>query len=202
MRRLGATVDYERRTPKGSTGTEAQLIVQEMKLQGIDNVFVHVSPIFFMQLLQQARSQDYRPRWVGIANIAGNDDVARIGCRNGALRRNRFVSPMPAFSDRHRFDPAFARAMKSIYGERGDHVAWLGWAAAKAAARLLENTGRNLTGDRFVRSTERSRRVRTGVLPMISFRKDDHFGGRGVHVLRARCRDERWHTIRTFEKGF
>jgi hypothetical protein len=114
----------------------------------------------------------------------------------------RALSPLPAFADHRDFDRTYAAAMRKTYSDIGDMVTWLGWGTSRQLAKLLERAGRDLSRGRFVRRTEQARKVRTGILPALNFTRRDHMGGRGIHVLKARCRDERWHTLLRFKRGF
>lgn len=203
MRKKGAALDYDRAVSRSSGQSEAQAAVAEMKAAGIDNVFVLTSPVWFLQVLQAARSQGYRPTWVGIDGIPlAGDTLATVGCRNGNLGRSQFLSPVPAFASRDSFDRAHDRAMNRVYGEKGDSITWLGWTGSKAIRKLLERAGRDLTRSRFASKVERTRNVRTHILPRFGFRPRDHFGGRGTHLLSVDCGKERWVTVRRFVENF
>lgn len=203
MSKKKASLDYDRSVSRNASQSEAQAVVAEMKAARIKNVFILSSPVWFLQVLQAARNQNYRPRWVGIDGIPlSGDAVTTAGCRNGNIRRSRFLSPLPAFGDRDSFDRRHDRAMRRVYEQRGDSITWLGWAGSKAIRKLLERTGRDLTRRRFAERVESMRRARTEILPTFGFEPDDHFGGRGTHVLSVRCSDERWVTVRRFVENF
>ena len=203
MARRNARLVYNRAVSRNASQTEAQVVVQEMKAAGIENVFILTSPVWFIQVLQAARSQDYRPMWVGIDPMAlAGDTLASVGCRNGTLDRSRFLSPLPAYSDRDSFDPRHDRAIRRVYDNGGDSITWLGWAGSKAIRKLLERAGRDLTRRRFERSSERTRVVRTHVLPRFGFTPRDHFGGKATHVLKVDCGDRQWVTVRRFVRDF
>ncbi|HYI44199.1 MAG TPA: ABC transporter substrate-binding protein [Actinomycetota bacterium] len=191
-----ATVDYDRAVNKNASSSEAQAIIQELKLAGVENVFVLVRSTFFLQLLKAADSQDYHPRWTGIGITAtASDEIAKIGCEgNQAISGARFFSPLPAFVNRDRFDPNYSRAMREIYESQGDNISWLGWATSRHLAKLLERAGRKLTRGRFANRTERARRVKTGIMPPLRFSPRDHFGGRAIYVLKPDCSAQRWVT--------
>lgn len=158
-----------------------------------------------LQVLQAAKTQGYAPLWNGVGlTMTISDEVARIGCRNGTIGGARFLSFLPAFEDRDRFDPVYDRAMNTVYPneDSGDAVVWLGWATSKALKDMLDLPGRRLTRKRFIRLAQSGKTMRTGILPAVRFTKNDHFAGNATHVLRARCTDERWHTIRSFVKDF
>jgi branched-chain amino acid transport system substrate-binding protein len=201
MENRRARVHYDRAISRGSGTAEANAVIAEMDARGIDNVFVLVSPIFFIQLLRAADDQNYHPRWTGIGiTMSINDEIVEAGCPS--IRGARFFSPIPAFVDRNEFDRSYGRAMRRLYSERGDAISWLGWATSRPLAKLLNRAGRKLTRKRFIRRAERSRLIKTGVLPRIRFRPRDQFGGLGTHVLAPNCRDERWHTRARFKQDF
>jgi ABC-type branched-subunit amino acid transport system substrate-binding protein len=203
MRDRNAEVHYDRSISKASGANEARAVVQEMQAADIDNVFVLTSPAFFIQLLDAADQANYYPLWTGIGiTMTVGDTVVRTACRNGGIGRVSFLSPVPAFAGRDRFDLKHDRAMRAIYNEKGDSITWLGWATSVATAKMLDRAGRDLTRRRFVRRLEGTGGFKTAILPRFRFRPNDHFGGNAIHVLRARCNDKRWHTVRTFVRDF
>lgn len=203
MSRRDVPVSFVRSIPKNAGTSEARLVVQEMQAAGVQNVFFHHTPIFFMNVLKQADTAGFRPQWTGIdSGATRSDQVVDVSCAGGvSIDGARFLSPLPAFVDRDGFDRRHDRAMRRIYGAPGDSVTWLGWATSKALKKMLEQPGRRLTRARFERTVERSR-IRTGILPSARFRPWDHFGGRAMHLLKAECSDRRWHTARRFVRDF
>lgn len=206
---VGAPVAYDSAVSKGAGTGEARAVVQQMKSEGIENVFVLTSPVWFLQVLSEARAQQYEPQWVGVGITKGLDTVASLGCRNGTLNRAKFFSPFPAWADIDRFDPDFKKAVHAIYPEKddGDDIMVIGWGMAKVMAPLLAAPERDLTRERFVYFAERQRGIKTGVYPAVSFSPDDHFGGSQVHVNEAQCSgykagDNRWHTITSNASDF
>lgn len=209
MDRAGARVAYDRGVCKCATQTDAQTVVQEMKAAGIENVYVLTSPVWFLQVLQAAKTQNYTPQWVGVGITKALDTVASVGCRNGTINRAKFFSPYPAWAEIDRFDTEFKRAIRAVYPEKGggDDIMVIPWGISKIIGRLFEAAGPNLTRGGFVQSGERQRNVKTGVYPPVTFSPNDHFGGTQVHVNEAQCSgykagDNRWHTIQPFVSNF
>lgn len=209
MKERGAPVAYDRAVSKGAGSGEAQAVVQEMKSRGVENVYVLASPVWFLQVLQAARTQEYEPQWVGVGITKTLDTVASVGCRNGTLNRAKFFSPFPAWADIDRFDPNFRKAVRTIYPEEGDgdDIMVIGWGLAKVLEALLDAPERTLTRERLTHFAERLRNIKTGVYPPVSFAPDDHRGGTQVHLNEAQCTgykagDNRWHTIRSFVDDF
>jgi branched-chain amino acid transport system substrate-binding protein len=203
MQRRDASIDYDRAVSRNAGIGEARLIVEEMRVAGIDIVFFMHTPTFFINVLRQADTQEFRPLWTGIgAGLGGNDALVDVACGGGnSIDGARFLTFLPAFRDRNRFGPRHDRAMSQIYSDPGDYITWQGWSTSKVIKKMLDRAGRHLTRRRFVRSTERAR-FRSAILPQVRFEPRDHFGGRGVHVLRASCQDRRWHTVRAFVRDF
>ena len=203
MEKRGAAITFDRSVPKTATQTHAQETVAEMKALGIDNVFIMTTPVWFLQVLQSAGSQGFRPLWTGPSTITTSGDaVAAVACRQDNFGNTRFLSPLPAFHDRDDFDLKHDRAMRKIYDANGDSITWLGWAGSKAIARLLDGADRDLTRRRFARRTERDRRFQTGIFPPFGFTPRDHFGGKRVHVLKMDCNRRAWVTARRSVRNF
>jgi ABC-type branched-subunit amino acid transport system substrate-binding protein len=203
MQKQGADVVYDRAVSKGAGQTEAQTVVQEMRAAGLENVFVLTSPVWFLQLLKAADTQQYKPQWVGVGITMTFDTVANVGCKgNSAIDKAKFFAPFPAWIDRNKFDAEYDKAMGAVYGGQGDDFVWLGWAASKQLRGLLESAGKNLTREGFIASTEHVRNLKTGILPTLNYSPTDHLGANEVHVNEARCSDSRWHTIQSFVSDF
>lgn len=202
MTNLGADVHYERDVPRTAGTAEARLIIEEMRLARIENVFVLTTPVFFLQLLNQASTQDFHPLWTGVGLTMTHDTVAVVGCRDDSNIRARFFSPYPAFADRDRFDPDFDDAVQAFHpNEEGDDFMWFLWAQSRVLHEMLDEPGKRLTRNRLVSRVERTT-IRTGITPPLRYQPDDHFGGRAVHVLALDCSQQRWETRRTFVSGF
>lgn len=205
MERRGAEIAYDRAVAHGAGTTEAQLVVQEMKAAGVENVLVLASPVWWLQVLQAANSQGYHPLWSGVGiTMTFSDHVPGTSCNNGdSIDGATFVSPLPSWAERNNFDPTHDRALKRIYPEAGggDSMTWMGWATSQALKDMLDESGRRLTRARFARRLL-GKTMRTGILPPVRFTRNDHFGGNSTHLLKARCTDERWHTVRRFVKDF
>lgn len=196
-----ASVHYTRQISRSAGTTEARVLVEEMKAAQIENVFILTSPVFFLQLLNQSNTQDFHPLWTGIGLTMTFDTVAQVACRNDDSVRARFFSPYPAFADRSRFDPDFDRAVGLFHGGNGDDFMWQLWAQSRVLRKMLEQPGKRLTRDRFASTVERST-IRTGIIPKLVYRPNDHFGGAAVHVLKLDCTRQRWVTTKTFARDF
>ena len=205
-RAKGMKIHYDRAVCKCATSTEAATVVQEMNAAGIKNVYVLVSPVWWLQVLQAAKGQRYEPQWTGVGITKTFDTVAQVGCRNGTIDRAKFFSPFPAWVDAAKYDADFYKAVAAHYPEenngKGDDFMLLGWAASKVGAELFQRAGKNLTREGFIYSTERAKNVKTGTFPTLNFSPSDHFGANTVTVAEARCSDARWHTLFSYTSDF
>lgn len=204
MSERNASVHYDRAVNNNAGAQEAAIVVSEMKAAGIDNVFVLTAPVFFIQVLKQANSQGFFPRWVGIGPTMTYDTVLSAACPDGvSVQSARFFALVPPVQESDRFDPAFRKAVRKFHPEQqADSYMFEEWGAQKVIAEMLRAAGRRLTRPRFVARVERSDRIRTGVMPPVDFAPADHFGGRKIHLLKADCAARRWRTARAFIGDF
>ncbi|MEA2452686.1 MAG: branched-chain amino acid transport system substrate-binding protein [Actinomycetota bacterium] len=204
MAKQGAQIVYERRVSKGAGTTDARSVVQEMKTAGLDNVFVLTSPVWFLQVLQQANSQQFEPQWIGVGISMTFDTVATVGCGGGnSMDGAKFFSPFPAYIDSQKFDPDFRKASAKFYPQKTpDDFMWLSWSGGKTLWDMFKATGADLTREKFVYTVERMRNEENGIGPVLNFSPEDHFGANQVHVNEARCSDRKWHTIKSFVSDF
>ena len=204
MHRRNADIAYNRAVTRTAGTAEARTVVEEMKLAGIDNVFIATTPVWFIQVLKEANNQDFFPQWTGTSVTSANDMVVEISCSGGdSIDGAKFLAPYPAFGDSDRFDDRFRKAVAKFYPDTApDDFMWQLWALERVIAKMLDRAGRELTRDRFINRVERADRISTGVSPTLHYEPDDHFGARDAHLLRASCTDNRWHTARSFVSDF
>jgi ABC-type branched-subunit amino acid transport system substrate-binding protein len=206
MEKRGMDLDYDRGVCKCASQTEAQTVVQEMNAAGIENVYVLTSPVWWLQVLQSSRTQNYTPQWTGVGITKTFDTIATVGCRNGTINGSRFFSPFPAHADIDKYDSEFKKAVQAIYPEenngQGDDFMILGWAAAKVGGELFERVGKNLTRGAFVETVQNAKNVKTGTMPTLNYSPTDHYGADTTMVAEARCSDAKWHTIQTYTSNF
>jgi ABC-type branched-subunit amino acid transport system substrate-binding protein len=197
MDKKGADVEYDRAVSKTAGASEAQTLATELNQRGVQNVYVLVSPTFFLQLAQAAANQNYRPQWVGVGLSMAIDTVASVGCRNNrSLENARFLNPFPAFVDSNRFDPNFRSAGGT------DDIQFGLWGTSKVLAAMFKNTGKNLSRESFVFANERAGTIKTGVFPDLKYSTSSHFGGSAMHLNRADCANNRWVTEQAFVTDF
>ena len=206
MAQQGARLVYDRAVSKEANPTDAAAVVQEMAAAGIKNVYVLTSPVWFLQVLNAAGQQNYRPQWIGVGITMTFDTVAAAGCAdsNNNIDKAKFFAPFPAWLQSNQFDPDFRKAVQKFYPQKngGDDFMWSLWGVGKGLWRLLALPGENLTRERFIWFLERVRGFKNGIGPELNFSPDDHLGANQVHVSEARCSDRKWHTIKSFVSDF
>ena len=204
MQRQNAEIAYDRAVSNTAGQSEARLVVEEMKLAGIEHVFIGARPVWFIQVLQQANAQEFFPIWTGTSVTPANDAISEVSCNGGdTLDGAKFLSPYPAIVDSDRFDERFRKAVAKFYPDTTPNdFMWQLWALQRVIAKMLDRVGRELTRERFINRVERTDRIYTGVGPTLHYESDDHFGARDTHLLRASCTDGRWHTARSFVRDF
>ncbi|HVF53995.1 MAG TPA: ABC transporter substrate-binding protein [Actinomycetota bacterium] len=202
MSDAGADVAYDRAVSKTAGQTDAQTIATELNQQGVENVYVLTSPVWFIQLLQAAQNQGYHPQWVGVGLSMGIDTVPNVACRNqNSIQDARFLNPFPAVVDVNKYDPDFTKAGGRTDTSNGSIELGL-WGMSKVAHQLLLLPGDDLTRERFVYFAERAQGVKTGVFPDLNYAPDNHLGGDAMHLLRADCSQSRWITEQSFVSDF
>jgi branched-chain amino acid transport system substrate-binding protein len=197
----GVPISYDRQVSKNAGTSEARQVVQEMNLEGIENVFVLTSPVWWLQVLKQADTQAFQPQWVGVGISMTFDTVASVGCGGGqSIDGSKFFSPFPAWIDRARYDGDFDKAYNQFYGNSGkpsDDFVWLAWSGTKVIWEMLLETGAEPTREKFIYAVERMRNLRNGIGPVLNYSPTNHFGADSTYVSEARCSTRRWHTIVT-----
>lgn len=187
------------RHPKGDT-TWYSTYAAELESVGAEVVFILTSPLDYIRFAQTAEA-DFQ--YVGVGVSKGLNDVLRSGCPH--VGKGTFFSPFPALETAGKLDPDFQKAAKK-FGVKADDIAWAIWGASKlqhAAFKAYEQTfGTDLTREDFRAVVEASGRVSTGVYPDVNYRPDNHFGGTGVHVLKADCGSRTYRDAGTFKTGF
>ncbi|MFA9445578.1 ABC transporter substrate-binding protein [Egicoccus sp. AB-alg6-2] len=199
VKRHGLPYTTTHRHPKGDT-TWYSTLSADLEKKGAEVVFILTSPLDYIRFAQTAE-KDFQ--FVGVGVSKGLNDVLRSGCPH--VGKGTFLSPFPALETAGKFDPEFQQAA-SKFGVAADDIAWAIWGASKlqhAAFKRYEQTfGNDLTREDFRALVESAGKLSTGVYPDVNYRPDNHFGGTGVHVLRADCGSRTYKDGGTFKSGF
>lgn len=194
MEKRGAHVQYDRVVRSEANYADAQAIATELQQNHVKNVYMLVSPLFWIQVARAAAQQNYFPKWIGLYEAV--EDLIAPGCQQNAIDGAEFLNMVPAYADADRFDPDFRKAGGS------DGVQWILWGLSKAIAGMLALPGHDLTRERFEYLAARAGRIHSGVVPDLSFSPRNHFGGTALHLLRADCSKGHWVTEKAFATHF
>ncbi|MEA2488108.1 MAG: branched-chain amino acid transport system substrate-binding protein [Actinomycetota bacterium] len=190
MQSLGSKVQFDRTITSESNTTDAAALAQELKQANVQNVYMLVSPFFWLQVAHAAAQQGYHPTWLVMDE--GEEQLLQGGCENNAIDGARAFHMVPAYVDADKYDPDFHKAGGS------DDIQWIVWGLSKVIGQMLSLPGHNLTRQRFDWYLERDRTLSTGVVPQLSFTPQNHFGGQAMHLLRADCQAGHWVTEQAF----
>ena len=190
------------RHPRGQTGWYADM-ANELASRGVEVLYILTSPLDYIRFAQVANDQGHDFQYVGVGISMGLNAVLGSGCPE--VDGGRFFSPFPALETADDIDPEFNRAADK-FGTPNDDIAWAIWGSSANMHRLLERYGErfgnDLTREDFRALVEGTDQVEGGVFPPVNYTPDNHFGGQGVHVLRADCGVEEYLDDGTFKTGF
>ena len=190
------------RHPRGQTGWYADM-ANELADRGVEVLYILTSPLDYIRFAQVADDQGHDFQFVGVGISKGLNAVLSNGCPE--VDEGIFFSPFPALETADDIDPDFNRAAER-FGAPADDIAWAIWGSAKGMHTMLERYGEtfgdDLTREDFRALLEQTGPIEGGVFPPIDYSPDDHFGGQGVHVLRADCSVEEYRDAGTFQSGF
>ncbi len=162
--------------------------VRQLGQAGVEVVFIGTNPLDYIRFAQTARDQGYDFEYVGVGVTVGLNAVLRSGCPS--VGKGTFFSPVPSLDRIDELDPDF-RAAGRRFGVEVDDLALALWGLAKVKHELFKRYeatyGTDLTREDFRELTASAGAIDTNVFPRVSFAPNDHFGGTGVHVLKADC---------------
>ncbi len=197
------------RHPKGDTswyGTYAQ----KMKQAGVQVIYMLTSPVDYIRFAQVADEQyGYNPQYIGVGISMGLNAVLGSGCKDGdpeaRVGGGLFFSPFPGLDWARQNVPEFFQAAKQ-FNVPNDDIALALWGMNKVMDNLLEGYeqiyGNQLTREDFRAYVETAQNVQTGVFPVLSYSKDNHFGASQVHLLKADCSTGEYVNQGTFVSQF
>jgi branched-chain amino acid transport system substrate-binding protein len=199
----GLQVVYNKRIPKSASQNQALGIAADMSSSGADVVYFLSSPTTFLNVAAASAGQAYRPQWIGPGLTSGLNTVTQVGCSAAnSVDKAIFFSPFPQLDTIDQLDPAFRPAYGKYVGGDPDDLAVALWGLNKTVHQLFLAAGDGVTRQSFVQALEGGSTFETGVYPPMQFSPQNHFGGRGVHVLQADCASRQFKTIGTFVTGF
>jgi ABC-type branched-subunit amino acid transport system substrate-binding protein len=190
------------RHPRGQTGWYADM-ANTMADRGVEVLYILTSPLDYIRFAQVANDQGHDFQYVGVGISMGLNAVLGSGCPE--VDGGTFFSPFPALETADEIDPEFNKAAGK-FDAPSDDIAWAIWGSSKSMHKMLERYGEtfgdDLTREDFRALVEGTDKLEGGVFPPVNYTPDNHFGGQGVHVLRADCGAEEYKDAGTFKTKF
>lgn len=177
--------------------------IQSMAQNGIDVVNTLIAPVVVIELVQEADSRGYRPKYVAIGVTTVNQ-VSNVLCQSAPQSYNgaSVFFPWPGWPEvmQGKFDPEFreaankfedARSVNTVSGG-GDIVLAL-WSLSKILHEMFNIAGPAMTRQSFVASLEAGGVISTGLYPDLQYApsRGGHFGTRSVFRTEAECQTDR-----------
>ncbi|MEO7804617.1 MAG: ABC transporter substrate-binding protein [Actinomycetota bacterium] len=184
-------------------GSDANGVVQRLKQEGIDVVYILTSPTNFGNILNPAAVQRYFPRWVGIGLTMGINLFAATSCGKPGFEHAIFLNPW--FSVRHPLSDQWKAAWKKYGGpdqdardKPEDHdIAFGLWGGSIIQHILLKAAGKDLTRSGFIAAAHK---LQAAVAPddtkagdiidvyyPLTSKVGDNFGSAHSNILWADC---------------
>lgn len=177
--------------------------VRELGQAGVEVVFIGTNPLDYIRFAQSAVDQGYDFQYVGVGVTVGLNAVLTSGCP--VVGKGTFFSPVPSMDLIDDLDPDFRRAARR-FNVQVDDLSLALWGLAKVKHELFQRYeatyGTDLTREDFRELVSSGGAIETNVFPKVSFSPDDHFGGTGVHVLKADCSARIYRDAGTFKSSF
>lgn len=182
---------------------EANGLVQELKRDGVDIVYILTAPTNWLTILNESNGQAYFPRWVGVGLTKGVNTVVQVACARHprAIEGSIFLNPW--YSVHHPASAQFREAWNQFgNGDREPllhDIAFGLWGGSIVQHVLFEAAGRDLSRQSFVATLDRLRNATaanviktvpggiTDVYSRLNYSSDNHFGADQAHVIWARC---------------
>jgi branched-chain amino acid transport system substrate-binding protein len=178
-------------------------IIQQLQSAKVEVVYVNMSPLNYIQFAQAASGQGAKFQFVGVGVTMGLNAVLSSGCPD--VDKGMFFSPFPAIETANKIDPDFIAASRK-FNAPADDIAFAIWGLNKAMhevfKRYEKTFGNDLTREDLRAVIESAGKIETGVFPPVQYSPQQHFGGTGVHVLRADCSRTEYRDAGTFKTRF
>jgi ABC-type branched-subunit amino acid transport system substrate-binding protein len=175
-------------------GTYTQQII-ELQQKGAQVVFVLEAADAQLNIIKQAKSQQYSPQWEVFSfnlqtQTLGNDALAPplLGTNLApAYECHKYDGPYASYAEEVKtFEAAYAKYSPNtdLCGIAGD-VAWQGWVGFKAIAALFEVCGPNCNRNHFAGVMESGYKATIGAACPVDFTADPHHGGHLSDLMEA-----------------
>lgn len=194
------------------SSSQARDLVNRLKGDGIDVVYILTAPTNWLTILREAQLQRYAPRWVGVGLTKAINTVAQVGCTDSrnTMENSMFLNPWYAVDNPN--SRQFAEQWGSDY--RDHDIAFGLWGGSIVQHALFHRAGRELTRSGFINALTQMKNVKApdntkagnilDVYSALNFSPNDHFGANQAHLLYANCSQRRWLDVpgKQFVSGF
>lgn len=186
-------------------GSDALSVASQMcqagGLGGSFVVYPLMAPAVFIRLVNAAAGQACFPRYAGIGNTLGINEVLAGTCPSQSLRNGAtFFTTYPGLDKINSIDPNYNTAYNAENHQNGDDLGLAIWAVEKLLAAQITAAGRNLSRQSFLAAVA-GKKFSTGVAPDVDYSRS-RFGGTAMHVLIANCSSQKYDTQYTFKSSF
>lgn len=189
-----AGFDYEvYSVVKEGNSTEAKTVAQQMQQDGVDVAVPITAPTFTTQLAINTGSNNYKPRYAGVAISNNINQMINLACDNNQFERALFLSPWPGWKQvmEGKYDPDFEEAAQRFAPkfnkrDKGGDLLLALWGIMKTVHQMFLAAGEDMSRESFV-ETMHSFRYSPGAFPDVQYQPGSPFGAKNVFVLRGSC---------------
>lgn len=201
MKKDQKTLILERKMSKNPSSSEYQQTAAALQASGASIVFILVAPVHYIQLT--ARTGAYKPWWVGVGVTKGINKVLNTGCNTSgnSIEKSRFFSPFPGVDKIDELDADYNKAYQEKHGTTGDDLGIALWGLNKGLFQMFSKLGNNITRESFIATVGQSA-FKTNVFPEVAYTPSNHFGAKGMHLLKGNCATKRYTTEALFATSF
>jgi branched-chain amino acid transport system substrate-binding protein len=185
---FGGNLAFAERVPK-NIQSEAPTIAAKICNSGAKAVVWNASP---SGLINVTKAMTCSVRFVGPGNTNGLNIVATGGCPQ--LDNAQFFSSFPQLDKINSMDPNFAPAYRKKNGSEPDDIGIATWGIEKLVSQMMEAAGKDLSRQSLMAVLGSGKTFDNGVNPAVKFGGNKHFGGTGMHLLRADCGSRQFRT--------
>ncbi|MGH3449194.1 MAG: ABC transporter substrate-binding protein [Haloechinothrix sp.] len=145
-------------------------------------------------LINVTKAMTCSVRFMGPGNTNGLNIVATGGCPQ--LDNAQFFSSFPQLDKINSMDSSFEPAYRKKNGSAPDDIGIAIWGIEKLVSQMMQAAGKDLSRQSLMAALDSGKTFNNGVYPAVKFSAKDHFGGTGMHQLKADCGARQYRTER------
>ena len=178
---------------KEGNSTEAKTVAQQMQQDEVDVAVPITAPTFTTQLAINTGSNNYKPRYAGVAISNNINQMINLACDNNQFERALFLSPWPGWKQvmEGKYDPDFEEAAQRFaakynHRDKGGDLLLALWGIMKTLHQMFLAAGEDMSRESFV-ETMHTFRYSPGAFPDVQYQVGNPFGAKNAFVLRGSC---------------